>query len=155
MLIWSLATRNFCHRGRRWRIHGSVGSVPKPLHRQLSVRVRPEQLSAFLMSLMWGMCSMCRSMRSLTSLVVVDLRQVPGKARRGKRQWVLVFQKKNNFLLQVRLLAVLHLSLLFRKVLRIRGQEEVVAIAVMPQFSKGDTNNNLLVYLYKLLAFKI
>ena len=34
------------------------------------------------------------------------------------------------------------------------GQEEVVAIAVMPQFSKGDTNNNLIVYLYKVLAFR-
>ena len=33
------------------------------------------------------------------------------------------------------------------------GREEVVVIAVMPQFSKGDTNNNLLVYLYRLLAF--
>ena len=62
---------------------------------------------------------------------------------------------KNSFLLQVRLLAVLPLSLLFRKVLRSRGRGEVVAIAVMPQFSKGDTNNNLTVYLYKLLAFRI
>ena len=35
------------------------------------------------------------------------------------------------------------------------GREEVVAIAVMPQFSKGDTNNNLIVHLYKLLAFRI
>ena len=35
------------------------------------------------------------------------------------------------------------------------GREEVVLIAVMPQFSKGDINNNLIVYLYRLLAFGI
>ena len=34
------------------------------------------------------------------------------------------------------------------------GQESVVAIAVMPQFT-GDTNNNLTAYLYKVLAFRI
>ena len=33
------------------------------------------------------------------------------------------------------------------------GRKEVVAIAVMPQFSTGDINNNLIVYLYKLSAF--
>ena len=63
--------------------------------------------------------------------------------------------KKINFLLQVHLLAVLHFSLLFRKVLRSRGREEVVVIAAMPHFSKGDTNNYLIVYLYRLLAFRI
>ena len=61
--------------------------------------------------------------------------------------------KKNNFPSQVRLLAVLHLSLLFRKVSRSRGREKMVAIAVMPQCSKGDTNNDLTAYLYKLLEF--
>ena len=35
------------------------------------------------------------------------------------------------------------------------GREEVVAIAVMPQFSKGDTNNDLFVCLYELPAFRI
>ena len=63
--------------------------------------------------------------------------------------------KKNSFLLKVRLLAVFHLSLLFRRVLRSRVREEVVVIAVMPQFSKGDTNNNLIVFMYRLLAFGI
>ena len=33
------------------------------------------------------------------------------------------------------------------------GKREVVAIAVMPQYSKGATSNNLTVYLYKLLTF--
>ena len=87
------------------------------------------------------MCSMWRITRSLVSLVVVDLSQVPGRARRGERRWVLVLQK-NGFLLQVHLLAVLHLSLLFRRVLKSRGQAEVVVVAVMPQFPKWDTNNN-------------
>ena len=63
--------------------------------------------------------------------------------------------KKNIFLLQVRLLAVLHLNLLFRIVLRSRGREKVVVIAVVPQFSKEDTNNNLIVFMYRLLAFEI
>ena len=62
---------------------------------------------------------------------------------------------KKRFLLRVHLVAVLHLSLLSRKVLRSRGREEVVAIAVMPQCSKGDISNNLTVYLYKLPAFRI
>ena len=83
-------------------------------------------------------------MRSLVSLVAVDLRQVSGRAKRSERQGVVVL-KKNIFPLQVRLLAVHHLSLLLRRVLRSRGREEVVVIAVMPQFSKGDTNNNLFV----------
>ena len=68
----------------------------------------------------------------------------PGRARRSERRRVLVLQK-NSFLLQVRLLAVLHLSLHLRRVLRNRGQEEVVVIAALPQCSKGDTNNNLIV----------
>ena len=61
--------------------------------------------------------------------------------------------KKNSFLLNVRLLAFLHLSLLFRRVLGSRVQEKVVAIAVMPQFSKGDPNNNLIVDMYRVFAF--
>ena len=67
---------------------------------------------------------------------------------------VLVSQK-NSFLFPARLLAVLHSSLLLRKVLRSRGQGEVVVIAVKPQYSTGDTSNNLTVYLYKLLTFRI
>ena len=35
------------------------------------------------------------------------------------------------------------------------GRGEVVAIAVMPQYSKGDTSNNLTAFLYKLLTFRI
>ena len=62
---------------------------------------------------------------------------------------------KKCFLLKVRLIAVLHLSLLFRRVLRNRVQGEVVVMAVMPQFSKGDTNNTLIVFMYRLLAFGI
>ena len=61
--------------------------------------------------------------------------------------------KKNKFLMQVHLLAVLHYSLLFRKVLRSLGK--AVVIAVKPHFSKGDTNNNLIVYLYEFLAISI
>ena len=61
--------------------------------------------------------------------------------------------EKNSFLFPARLLAVLHLSLLFRKALRSRGRGEVVAITVMPQYFKRDTSNNLTVYLYKLLTF--
>ena len=60
---------------------------------------------------------------------------------------------KNSFLLQVRLLVVLHLSLFFRRVLRSRGREKVVVIDVLPQFSKGVTNNILIVFMYSLLAF--
>ena len=66
-----------------------------------------------------------------------------------------VVAKKNNFQLKVSLLAVPHLNLLFRRVLKSRVREEVIVIAVMPQFSKGDTNNNLIVYMYRLLAFGV
>ena len=90
------------------------------------------------------------SMRSLGSLV--EDGQVLGKARRRNRPRVLV-SRKDSSLFPVRLLAVPHLSLLFRKALRSRGRREVVATAVMPQYSKGDTSNNLTVYLYKLLTF--
>ena len=77
----------------------------------------------------------------------------PGKGKKRQASMSPGVSKKQ-FFLQVHLLAVLHLSLIFRKVLRSRGRE-VVAIAVMPQFSKGDTNNNLTVFLCKLLAFRI
>ena len=77
----------------------------------------------------------------------------PGKSKK-RRAPVSPGLAKSSFLLQVHLLAVLHLSLLFRKSLRSRGREEVVVIAVLPQFSKGDTNNNLIVYLYRFLAFR-
>ena len=124
--------------------------MPKPLPHQLLVRVRPEQLSASLMLLRWGTCSMWLSMRSLGFLVAVG--QVPEKARKGNHQRVLV-SRKRSFLFPVRPLVVLHLSLLFRKALRSRGQGEVVAITAIPQYSKGDTSNDLTVYLYKLLTF--
>ena len=62
---------------------------------------------------------------------------------------------KISFILQVCLLAVLHVSLLLRRVLRSWGREEVVVITIMPQLSIGDTNNNLNVYLYRLFAFGI
>ena len=126
--------------------------MPKPLPHQLLVRVRPEQLSASLMLLRWGTCSMWLSMRSLGSLVAEG--QVPGKARRGNHERVLVSQRRS-FLFPARPLVVLHFSLLFRKALRRRGRGEVVAIAAMPQYSKGDTSNNLTVYLNKLLKFRI
>ena len=116
--------------------------VPRPLPHQLSVRVRLKRLSAFPMLLRWGTCSMWLSMRSLGSLVAVG--QIPGKVRRDSRPQVLV-SRKNNFLFLVHLLVVLHSILLFRKVLRSRGRGEVVAIAAMPQYSKGDINNNLTV----------
>ena len=70
----------------------------------------------------------------------------PGKSKEDECQWVLLLQK-NSFLLKVRLLGVLHLSLLLRRVLRSRVRDEVVVIAVMTQFSKGDIKNNLIVYL--------
>ena len=63
--------------------------------------------------------------------------------------------RKNNSLLQVRPLAVLPLKQLLKRILRNRVREEVVVITVMPQFSKGDINNNLIVYLYGLLAFEL
>ena len=34
-------------------------------------------------------------------------------------------------------------------------REEVVVIAVVPQLSKGFTNNNLIVFMYRLIAFEI
>ena len=67
---------------------------------QLSVRVRPKQLSAFPMLSRWGTCSMWLNMRSLGSLAAVVL--VPGKARKGNRPQVLV-SRKNNFLFVARL----------------------------------------------------
>ena len=66
-----------------------------------------------------------------------------------------VAAKKNIFLLKVRLLAVLHSKLLSEKVSGSRVQEEVVVIAVMPQFPKGDKNNSSFLYMYRLLAFEI
>ena len=81
-------------------------------------------------------------------------RSSPGKGKKRQSSMSPGFSK-NSFLFPARLLAVLHSSLLLRKVLRSRGRGEVVAIAVMPQYSKGDTSNNLTVYLYKLLTFRI
>ena len=69
----------------------------------------------------------------------------PGKSKKRRAPVSPGVAKRNSFLLQVHLLAVLYLSLLFRKVLRSRGREEVVVIGVIPQFSKGVTYNNLFV----------
>ena len=80
-------------------------------------------------------------------------RSSPGKGKKRQASMSPGVSKKNS-LFQARLLAVRHLSLLLRKVLRNRGREDVVAIAVMPQVSKGDINNNLTVYLYEVLAFR-
>ena len=62
--------------------------------------------------------------------------------------------KKKHFLMKVRLVAFFHLKLLSRKVLRSRVREEMVAIFAMPRFSKSDTNNNLILYMYRILAFE-
>ena len=63
--------------------------------------------------------------------------------------------KKNSFLLKVPPLAVPHLRPLLRRALRSRVREEVVVIAVMLQFSKVHIINNLILYMYRLLAFEI
>ena len=78
----------------------------------------------------------------------------PGKSKKRRAPVSPGVAKKNNFLLQVHLLTVLHLSLLFRRVLRSWGRE-VVAIAVMPQFSKGNINKKLIVCSYGLLAIRV
>ena len=78
----------------------------------------------------------------------------PGKGK-TRQSSVSPGVSKNSFLFPAHLLAVLHSSLLLRKALRSRGRGEVVAIAVMPRYSKGDTSNKLTVYLYKLLTFRI
>ena len=78
-------------------------------------------------------------------------RSSPRKGKKRQSSASPGVSKKNNFLFLVHLLVVLHSSLLFKKVLRSRGRGEVVAITAMPQYSKGDINNNLTVYLYKLL----
>ena len=51
---------------------------------------------------------------------------------------------------------VLQLKLLSEKVLRsrVRDEDEVVAIVPMPRLSTGDLNNNLIVNMYRLLAFE-
>ena len=72
-------------------------------------------------------------------------RSSPGKGKKRQSSVSPGVSKKNSFLFPARLLAVLHSSLLLRKVLRSRGRGEVVSIAVMPQYSKGDTSNNLTV----------
>ena len=41
------------------------------------------------------------------------------------------------------------------KKLRSRVRKEAVVVDVMPQFSKGDINNNLILYTYGLPAFEI
>ena len=83
-------------------------------------------------------------------------RSSPGKSQKTRVPVSpVVAKKKTFFLLKVGLLAVLQLKLLFKRVLRSRVRKEVVVIAIMPQFSRGDINNNLIVYMYKLLAFGI
>ena len=78
-----------------------------------------------------------------------------GKGKKRRVPVNPVVAKKNFSLLKVRLLAVLHLKQLLKRVSRSRVREEVLVIAVMPQFSKGDINNNLIAYMYRLLAFEI
>ena len=48
----------------------------------------------------------------------------PGKSKKRRPPVSPSVAKKNSFLLQVHLLAVLHLSLLFRRVLRSRGEKK-------------------------------
>ena len=81
-------------------------------------------------------------------------RSSPGKGKKRQSSASPVSQRRS-FLFPARPLVVLHLSLLFRKALRSRGRGEVVAIAAMPQYSKGDTSNNRTVFLYELLKFRI
>ena len=89
---------------------------------------------------------------SLVSFVAVDLCQVPGRVREASARGCC---KKNNFLLKVRLLAVPHLKLLLKRILRSRVREEVVVMAVVPQLSEGDINNSLFVCIYRLLPSEI
>ena len=124
--------------------------MPKPLLHQVLVRVRPEPLSPSLMLLRWGTCSMWLSMRSLGSFVAVG--QVPGKARRGNHQRVLMSRKKQ-FSVSSPSVSRPSFESALQKSFEKSGRGEVVAIAAMPQYSKGDTSNNLTVYLYKLLTF--
>ena len=95
------------------------------------------------------------SKKSLVSLLAADLRQVQEEQKEASASESLCCKKKNSFLLKVRLLAVLQMSLLIRKVLRSWVRDEVVMVAVMPQFSMGDTNNTFIVYMYRLSAFGI
>ena len=80
-------------------------------------------------------------------------RSRPGKIKKRRAPESPGVTKKNSFLLQVRLLAVLHLNLLLRRVLRSRGRKKVFVIAVIHQFSKGAINNYSIVYSFRLLTF--
>ena len=61
----------------------------------------------------------------------------PGKSKRRRVPVGAVAAKKKKFLLRVLLIAVLHLKLLLRKISGNRLPEEMVVIAVKPQFSLG------------------
>ena len=100
------------------------------------------------------MFSILRNIINSVSLVAVDLCKVPEKVRRGECHGVLLRQK-NISLLKVGLLVVLHLKLLSRRVLSNRVQLELVAIVAVPRFSRVNINNNLFVYLYRLLTFLV
>ena len=63
--------------------------------------------------------------------------------------------EKNSFLLKVRLLAVPQLNLLLRRLLKTSGARRIGRGCRNAQVPKGDINNNLIVYLYRLLAFEI
>ena len=65
-----------------------------------------------------------------------------GKSKNRRVPVITVAGRKKNFLLEVSLVAVLHLKLLSIRVLRNRAREEVVVIAVMPQFSRGISIKN-------------
>ena len=66
-------------------------------------------------------------------------RSLSSPAQRKKRRVPVspVAAKKNSSLLKVRVLFVPHFKLLWRRVLRIRVQEEVITIGPMPQSSRG------------------
>ena len=78
----------------------------------------------------------------------------PRKCKKGGCQWIPVLQKKQ-FSVESPSASRLHLSLLSRLVSRSWVREEVAMIAVMSQYSTGDINNNLIAYMYRLLAFEI
>ena len=163
LLEWRLAPwspilnrvgRKLCCGGRQSKMHGSVGLVQRLSHHQQLVRMRPAQLLAFLMLLSREMFNIKTSIINLVSLVAVDLCWVLKKVKRGEFQWVLSHQR-STFLLQVRPLVVLQWKLLSKEVLRSREREKAAVTETMPQFFRGNTNNNSVVYMYRLLAFVV
>ena len=145
MQIWSCVERKLYHEGRQSKTHGSVSWVQKLLHHQLLERLRTARLFASLMSLRWEICKMLRSKLSLVSLVAVDLCQVPGRVRRGESQCVLLLWKKKQFSVGSpsanRPLFEAALEKSFEK----WGARKSGRDCRLPQFSRGDINNNLFV----------